>query len=90
MGPEIDQKSAKSMRNKESYFGAYLTLLTGPKNTNVKQVLGSILTPTLVLESFLTPAHALKCLSAPRNSFNQLKNNDALHPSGVKIDPRTC
>ena len=30
-----------------------------------KQVLGSILTPTLVLESFLTPVHAVQYLSAP-------------------------
>ena len=25
-----------------------------------------------------------------RKSFNRLKNDEALHPPGVKIDPRTC
>ncbi len=36
--------------NNEKRVKWILTLLTGPKNNNVKQVLGSILTPTLVLE----------------------------------------
>ncbi len=51
-----------------------LTLVRVPKNNHVKGFLGSILTPTWVLGSFLTPADALKSLGLPtyrawRDSF---------------------
>ncbi len=37
-----------------------INLTKGPKNNHIKHVLGSILTPALVLYSFLIPAEALK------------------------------
>ena len=42
-----------------------LTLVRVPKNNHVKGFLGSILTPTWVLGSFLTPADALKSVGLP-------------------------
>ena len=46
-------------------FPCTLTLVRVPKNNHVKGFLGSILTPTWILGSFLTPADALKSLGLP-------------------------
>ncbi len=40
-----------------------LTLPRGPENNHGKQVLGSISTQTLVVESFLSPTHVLKIIT---------------------------
>ena len=64
-----------------------LTLLRVPKNNHVNGFLGSILTPTLVLGSFLTPADVLR-VSKGLHVGKELVKYEGLGSSDEKIITR--
>ncbi len=73
-------KDLKYFRFTIILWDTFLTLLRVPENNSVKGFLGSILTPTWALGSFLIPADALIPLG-----FKRLKMITRFVPLGNKV-----